>query len=114
MTSTINLSVPAAMPGRSSTGKYTMPKQKYDSDSFRAKLRRAKITQQAFGQWLDRDPRTITRWASGRENIPAYVWMALNTLLMYAPKRRKRLIKDLNKTLALEQQQQKEREKLSA
>ena len=74
-----------------------MPKQKYDSDSFRAKLAQAEITQQTFGQWLDRDPRTVTRWASGRENIPAYVWVALDTLLTYGKRRRKQLIKEVMK-----------------
>lgn len=97
MTPTVNLSAPAAMPGRFTTGKCTMPKQKYDSDSFRTKLAQAEFTQQTFGQWLDRDPRTVTRWASGRENIPAYVWVALDTLLTYGKRRRKRLIKEVTK-----------------
>ena len=55
--------------------------KKQDAKRFRQKLAEAKLTQVAFGKKLDRDPRTITRWASGRDNIPAYVWLTLDSLL---------------------------------
>jgi hypothetical protein len=83
-----------------------------DHRQFTAKLAKAGITYAGFAIYVERDPRTLTRWASGHENIPAYAWAAINKLLAYDAKHREEIVLQLNATAAAEAADQRKAKKL--
>ena len=65
------------------------------------------MTHIAFAVYLDRDMRTVTRWASGKDKIPTYVWVTLDTLLEKSEDQRQDILDGLSKKLAAERKRRK-------
>jgi DNA-binding transcriptional regulator YiaG len=58
-----------------------------DAAKFRKQLGALDMTQIAFARELNREQHQVSRWATGRQPIPRYVWMALQMLVNERKKR---------------------------
>lgn len=66
-----------------------MPTQ---GDRFKAQLKRANITLADFAKFTGSHRRTVQRWANDDSPVPSEIWYAINTLLQYGPKYRRRVM----------------------